>query len=536
MEQKHIAALDLGTSKIALAVAEVSGQNVQVIYYSETPSDGIRNSTVFNPQKASVPIRKAIREAEQELMIRIRQVIVGLPRYSVEQEVAKGEFPRTNPNEYISREEIELLKDIALQQYPLDNEETQFIYGAVAQSFSTDTEIQLSEDDVVGTLSSNVAGNFKIFIGQRSSVSAIDKMFNDMGIAIAKKYFLPDVTAKAVLSEEEKENGVALVDFGEGVTSLTIYQKGIMRHYYAIPFGGGNVTRDIRIECSISPRLAENIKLAYGACQPNKLANLSEKILQIRYEDGPFKEIPVKYISSIIDAREREIVDAILFSIQESNLKDELRSGVVITGGGANMANLCNLIQDMSGYHVRVGHPKHRFSSDVPGTSETGAVSVIGMLLAARDDRLPGCLMAPPTIPTYWGAEPEPVEGKIPDQVRNDGQKGWDDGQEPDASLSYRAKQSEESGSPEQEPVEVTEPIATTEPSISIPVPDTTVIVEPNAPFTRKHVEPVSPDPAPVNKKPAKKPFGSGMWTKIKKAIGDGVDRFYTNITEEVKE
>jgi cell division ATPase FtsA len=392
-----------------------------------------------------------------------------------------------------------------------------------------------------------VAGNFKIFIGQRSSVSAIDKMFNDMGIAIAKKYFLPDVTAKAVLSEEEKENGVALVDFGEGVTSLTIYQKGIMRHYYAIPFGGGNVTRDIRIECSISPRLAENIKLAYGACQPNKLANLSEKILQIRYEDGPFKEIPVKYISSVIDAREREIVDAILFSIQESNLKDELRSGVVITGGGANMANLCNLIQDMSGYHVRVGHPKHRFSSDVIGTSETSAVSVIGMLLAARDDRLPGCLMAPPTIPTYWGSEPEPVEGKIPDQVRNDGQEGWNDGQEgwndgqaPDASLSYRAEQSEASVSPEQEP------IATTEPSISIPVSDTTVIVEPNAPFTPETATPLSyrakqseasvSPAAPVNKKPERKPFGSGMWTKIKKAIGDGVDRFYTNITEEVKE
>ena len=235
MEQKYIAALDLGSSKIALAVAEVSGQNVQVIYYSETPSDGIRYSTVFNPQRASVKIRKAIQEAEEQLMIRIRQVIVGLPRYSVGQEVAKGDFPRNNANEYISREEIDLLKDIALQQYPLDNEETQYIYGAVAQSFSTDTEIQLSEEDVVGTLSSHVAGNFKIFIGQRSSVNAIDKMFNDMGIAIAKKYFLPDVTAKAVLTEEEKENGVALVDFGDGVTSVTIYQKGIMRHYYAIP-------------------------------------------------------------------------------------------------------------------------------------------------------------------------------------------------------------------------------------------------------------------------------------------------------------
>ena len=507
MEQKYIAALDLGSSKIALAVAEVSGENVHVIYYSETPSDGIRYSTVFNPMKASGPIRKAIQEAEKQLMIKIRQVVVGLPRYSVGQEVATGKFPRSDANEYISREEIEVLKDIALQQYPLEDEERQFIYGAVAQSFSTDTEIQLSENDVIGTLSSTVAGNFKTFIGQRSSVNAIDKVFNDLGIAIAKKYFLPDVTSKAVLSEEEKENGVALVDFGEGVTSVTIYQKGILRHYYAIPFGGGNVTRDIRIECSISPSLAESIKLAYGACQPNKLANLSEKTLQIRYEDGPFKEIPVKYISSIIDAREREIIDAILYSIQESNLKDELRSGIVITGGGANMANLCNLIKDMSGYYVRIGHPKHRFSSDAPGTSETGAVSVIGMLLASRDDHLPGCLTAPPTIPVYLPQEP--VEEPVVEEA-------------PAPEPAYSAPEPEPAYSaPEPEPLR--------------PEP---VYVEPKP--VVKHVEPVEKVNKARDKKP---PFGSGFWTKIKKVsnnVGDfintSVDKFYTSVTEEVNE
>ena len=516
MEQKYIAALDLGSSKIALAVAEVSGQNVQVIYYSETPSDGIRYSTVFNPQRASVKIRKAIQEAEEQLMIRIRQVIVGLPRYSVGQEVAKGDFPRNNANEYISREEIDLLKDIALQQYPLDNEETQYIYGAVAQSFSTDTEIQLSEEDVVGTLSSHVAGNFKIFIGQRSSVNAIDKMFNDMGIAIAKKYFLPDVTAKAVLTEEEKENGVALVDFGDGVTSVTIYQKGIMRHYYAIPFGGSNVTRDIRIECSISPALAENIKLAYGACQPNKLANLSEKVLQIRYEDRPFKEIPVKYISSIIDSREREIIDAILFSIQESSMKDELRSGVVITGGGANMANLCNLFKDMSGYQVRIGHPRHRFSSDVAGTSETSAVSVIGMLLSARDDRLPGCMMAPPTIPTFWNASPA-----VPEQE----EEVTEVPEDPQPEVRYNepeVPQEEPEAQPEvqEEPAQPIQPIQPVQP-------------------VRRPVDQEIPREEPPKKKQTaasqRKTFGLGTWTKIKNKIGNAIDDFYTNLTKEVE-
>jgi cell division protein FtsA len=414
MEQKHIAALDLGTSKIALAVAEVSGQNVQVIYYSETPSDGIRNSTVFNPQKASVPIRKAIREAEQELMIRIRQVIVGLPRYSVEQEVAKGEFPRTNPNEYISREEIELLKDIALQQYPLDNEETQFIYGAVAQSFSTDTEIQLSEDDVVGTLSSNVAGNFKIFIGQRSSVSAIDKMFNDMGIAIAKKYFLPDVVAKTVLSEEDRQNGVALVDVGAGVTSVAIYHGGIMRYYASIPFGGKAVTNDIRTECSISEDLAEKIKKRFGACQPGKLASLSEKVLQIRLTE-PFKEVPVRYISEVVDCRSREIVEAVLYYIQESGLQNTLRSGIVLTGGGAELANFVNLMKEMSGYDVRKGYPRFMFSASVgSGVYSTAATAAIGMVLSAKNDNLPDCVSAPEKVED---TESEVVEVEVTDET-----------------------------------------------------------------------------------------------------------------------
>ena len=520
MEQRYIAAMDLGSSKISLAIAEVSGENVEVIYYSETPSEGIKNSILRNPMKASVPIRKAILEAEDQLKIRIRQVVLGLPRYSVVQELAEGKLERSNANEYISREEIEALKEIALQSYPLDDEKNEIIYGAVAQSFSTDDEIQLSENDVVGTLSSTVSGNFKIFIGRRSSVTNIDKVFNDLGVAIAKKYFVPDVTARAVLSEEEKENGVALVDFGAGVTSVTIYSKGIMRHYYAIPFGGSNVSRDIRIECSISAPLAENIKLAYGACLPAKLANLSEKTLQIRYKDAPIKEIPVKYISSVIDAREREIVDAILYSIQESNLKDELRSGIVITGGGANMANLCNLIKDMSGYYVRIGFPKHRFTADgIAGTSEPGAVSVIGMLLASRDDHLPGCLNAPASIPVWLPEETAPVEEEEP-------------GYEEPAF--------------EEEPVQE-EPEPSYEPEEENPEPESRQS-EPAEPEPRPVPKPQTkprPQPKPKQPKQPKQPNGNSwgrmIWTKIRKAgneVGDfinsSVDKFYTSVTEEV--
>ena len=407
MEERYIASIDLGTSKFGLCVARVKGNDVQIVYYKETPSAGIRGSVVQNPMKASVPLKKAIEEAENELMIKILQVVVGMPRSDVRQETATGGIIRSHPDEYISEEEVENLKAMALESYPLDDTQSQIMYGAVAQSFSIDDQIQLVESDVVGTLSQQLEGNFKVFIGSRRATTAVDKIFNSMGIAIAKKYFLPDVVAKTVLSEEDRQNGVALVDVGAGVTSVAIYHGGIMRYYEAIPFGGRTITSDLRTECSISEDLAEKIKLKFGACMPGKLASLSEKVLQIRLTE-PYKEVSVKYISEIIDARCREIIDAVLYYIQESGLENNLRSGIVLTGGGASLVNFANLFKDLSGYEVRIGFPRHLFSASVgSGIYEPSATSAIGMALAAKDDRLPDCITRPEPV---WADTPLPVE------------------------------------------------------------------------------------------------------------------------------
>ena len=361
MEERYIASIDLGTSKLGLCVARVKGDDVQVVYYKETPSAGIRGSVVANPMKASLPLKKAIQEAEDELMIKILQVVVGMPRSDVRQETATGGIVRSNPDEYITEEEVENLKAMALESYPLDDETSQIMYGAVAQSFSIDDQIQLVESDVVGTLSKELEGNFKVFIGSRRATTAVDKIFNSMGIAIAKKYFLPDVVAKTVLTEEDRQSGVALVDIGAGVTSVAIYQGGIMRSYVAIPFGGKTITGDIRTECSISEDLAEKIKIKFGACMPGKLASLSEKVLQIRLTE-PYKEVTVKYISEVIDARAREIIHAVLYYIQESGLENNLRGGIVLTGGGASLVNFANLFKEhgprgQGRPHARLRHP-----------------------------------------------------------------------------------------------------------------------------------------------------------------------------------
>ena len=415
MEERYIASIDLGSSKFGLCVARVNGDDIQIVYYKETPSDGIRASMITNPMKASERLKQAVKEAEDELMIHILQVVVGMPRSEVTQVTASGRIERTNPEEYITAEEVQALKSIALETYPLPNPDKQIMYGAVAQSFSIDDEIQLVENEVVGTLSSALEGNFKVFIGKRSATVSLDKIFNQLGIAVAKKYFLPDVVARTVLSPAEMAAGVAMVDVGAGVTSIAIYQGGIMRHYASIPFGGKTITNDIRTECSITDDLAEKIKKRFGACMPGKLASLSEKVLQIRLTE-PYKEVPVRYISEVVDSRAREIVNAILYYIQESGLQNSLRSGIVITGGGAELANFVLLVKEMSGYDVRKGYPRYMFSASVgSGVYSTAATSAIGMVLAAKEDKLPDCVSVPEKhqVP----AEEETIEVEVTNET-----------------------------------------------------------------------------------------------------------------------
>ena len=397
MEEKYIAAIDMGTANITLTVARINGDDVQILYYKKHKSDGIRNSAVYNPQKATAPIKAAIEEAERDLGIKIMQVVVDLPRCDIRQETATAKVERSNQDEVITKEEVESLKSLAQDDYPLHDPNKDVIYGAIAQSFSDDENFQLIEDDIVGVISRNFEGNFKLFIGKKSSEKTVDKIFNELGIAIAKKYFTPIAQAKSVLTEDEMASGVALVDIGAGATSVTIYQGSILRYYASIPFGGKSITMDIKSECFIAEKLAENIKLAFGACIPEKLQTLGEKIIQIEGDElEGFKQIPVKYLSEIITARVKEITDAMLYEIQRSGLADKLRGGLVITGGCANLTNIAMYIKDLSGYNVRIGFPRRKFSaSGYPTIFDPDASTSIGMILSAKDDGLLSCIDEP---------------------------------------------------------------------------------------------------------------------------------------------
>ena len=399
MDERYIAAIDLGSARISLGVAQVQGDNTQIIYFDSVPSEGVRTGAVFNPQRCGSKIRELLDKAEEELKIHIHQIVTNYPKYGAEQQLATGELPRTDPMSSITDEELDSLKNVSLDSYPLDNSATQVIYGAVVQSFATEEYINAREDDVVGMISAKLYGNYKLFIGSKRTSDYIDAACNMAQIAITDKYFGPEVEGKAVLTTDEMENGVALINMGGGVTSVTVYHKGILRYYGAIPFGGKTITEDIRYESGFSESLAENIKLAFGACMPDKLQNLSDKILQVDCgEDIPPKNLSVRYLSEIVTARQKEILEAILWHIQKSELADNLRSGVVLTGGGCELVNTANLLKDISGYSVRIGAPRRFFTTSCEGLNSPAATTCAGLIMEARKHPHINCAEVPETI------------------------------------------------------------------------------------------------------------------------------------------
>lgn len=396
MTEQHIVAIDLGTSKMALTIARTSGRNAEIVYYKETPSAGVRYSGVYNSVLSLAPLSHLIKDAEDALGIQINQAVVGMPKYPVRQENNSGKVMDRGEDTEITAENIEDLKRFAQETYPLDDPQREAIYGAVAQSFSDGEYFQIIESDIVGMTSDVLEGHFKIFIGKKKELKNIDNLLTRAGISARKKYFTAETTARSVLTETEKENGVALIDFGGGSTSVTIYHDNIMRHYASIPFGGKNITNDIKSELQITERLAENIKLAFGACMPDKLQSLSEKVLHIRGNGADQdKQVSVKYLSEIITARVEEILQAILYEINESGLAEHLRSGVVVTGGGGQIANIGILINEMTGYKVRTGYPIIGISGEgIDGIHDTTAATSIGLINAALEEESMNCAIA----------------------------------------------------------------------------------------------------------------------------------------------
>lgn len=367
MKEQYIAAVDFGSSKTALAVVRVEGRNATLLYHKAADSGtAIRYSAVTNATKVSGILGDLVRDAEDQLGIRISYLITGYPKYFIRSEKSDGRIDRPDPEAEISKDEVEGLKNEAMFNYPLNNPDSELVVGAVAQSFSTDSDINVPENNIIGMDGATLDGSFNIFIGKKADSTRIDNAVKKTGIGDVEKFFTPSLIADAILSDNEKKTGVALVDIGGGTTSVTVFCDEIVRHYASIPFGGNSVTKDIAIECGIGEELAEEIKIQYGGCIVSKMQNLAEKTIRINY-GGSWKEVGIPYLTEIVGYRMQEIIEAVCYEIEQSKYADKLQNGIVITGGGANLKNICDLFKSISGYETRLGFDR---SSNVNPSGE----------------------------------------------------------------------------------------------------------------------------------------------------------------------
>ena len=420
MEERRIVSIDLGTSKVALAMTRLDGHNVEMEYYRETPSAGVSRGAVTNVKKASEAIAEAIRQAEECTGQTITGAVVNMPKYAVTRKGLVSRMERDG-NTCVEEGEIAMLRTNAVNDCEAEIDEHECVYEAVAQSYSDEEDFQIPEEEAVGRTSTSLEGNFHLYVGRRKSISDIDQAFTLAGRSCGMKFFPAIAGAESVLSPDEKENGVALVDIGAGATSVSIWKDGIMRWYDSIPFGGALVTRDIQKICRIGEKLAENIKKAYGVCMPERLYSLSDKVLKIQGDrQNPSCELPVKFLSKIVTARMKEIVEAVLYMIQESGYADSINSGIVLTGGGSRIGQCTFLVKEMSGLNVRQGMSRILFTQVgmCDGVMETPATLAVGMMLSARQRGYANCAIpADPRATETATAEPQPQPDEEPEET-----------------------------------------------------------------------------------------------------------------------
>jgi len=361
MSQKEnfVAAIDIGTTKIVAIIGKKNKTgNLEILGLGNSPSRGDKRGVVLNIDKTVSSINEAVKKAEESSNCKISNAFVGIAGQHIRSIRNRGYINRETYDEEISQEDVQNLID-DMHRIPIDVGEE--IIHVLPQSFIVDNETGVKSP--VGMFGKRLEANFHIVIGQTAAGNNIKKCINRAGLNVNKLILEPLASSHAVLTEDEKEVGVALVDIGGGTTDVAVYYDGIIRHTAVIPFGGNIITNDIKIGCSILERQAEALKIKFGSALADEAQE--NKVVTIPGISGrQSKEISFKSLAHIIQSRMEEIIAEIYFEIETSGFADKLGAGVVITGGGALLKNLPQLVAYKTGMDVRIGFPGEMMAAD----------------------------------------------------------------------------------------------------------------------------------------------------------------------------
>jgi len=389
MKNKHISVgLDIGTTKIVAMVGQKNEYDkVEVLGIGKSKSLGVHRGVVNNITQTIQSIQAAVTEAEAKASVTIDEVIVGIAGQHIRSLQHSDYITRENADEVINEDDIEKLINQVHKLVMLPGEE---IIHVLPQEFKVDGQAEIKEP--IGMYGGRLEANFHVVVGQVSSIRNIGRCIKSAGLTMGKVTLEPIASSDAVLSQEEKEAGVALIDIGGGTTDLAIFKDGIIRHTAVIPFGGNVITEDAKEGCSIIHKQAELLKVKFGSAWPGE--NKETEIVSIPGLRGREpKEISLKTLSKIINARVIEIIEQAFLEIKNyghEEQKKKLIAGIVLTGGGSQLKHLKQLVEYITGMDTRVGYPNEHLAGDSDTMTASPTFSTaVGLLMNALENSSP---------------------------------------------------------------------------------------------------------------------------------------------------
>ena len=379
-----ISAIDIGTTKIVAVIGkkEIDGK-FRILGLGKAPSKGVKRGNVLNIEETVKSIKQALAIAEQKANIKATDVFVGIAGQNIKCIRNSGYVNRASYEQEITQADVDcLLSD----QHRIGLEPGEEILHVLPQSYTVDGETGVN--DPIGNCGKRLEGNFHIVIGKVVNINNLKKCVQRAGLTTNKLILEPLASSHAVLTEDEKEAGVVLIDIGGGTTDLAIYYEGTICHTAVIPFGGNVLTSDVKAAYNILERYAEELKIQYGSALAEVTSD-NEVITVPGVSGREPKEISMKSLAHVVQARMEEIIGAIEFQIENSGYADRLGAGIVLTGGGALLKNLPQLVAFKTGYEIRIGYPIQHLTSDVQEDVNQPMFSTsIGLMLMGYEEKL----------------------------------------------------------------------------------------------------------------------------------------------------
>jgi len=354
--------LDIGTTKIVAMIGRKNEYGkAEILGIGKSKSLGVHRGVVNNITQTTQSIQQAVQEAEAASGMKINEVTVGIAGQHIRSLQHSDYITRSNSEVVIDEDDIDRLINQVHKLVMLPGEE---IIHVLPQEYKVDGQAEIKEP--IGMYGGRLEANFHVVVGQVSSIRNIGRCVKSAGLELEGITLEPLASANAVLSEDEKDAGVALIDIGGGTTDLAIFRDGIIRHTAVIPFGGNVITEDIKEGCSIIEKQAELLKIKFGSAWPGE--NKDNEIVSIPGLRGREpKEITLKNLSKIIHARVVEIVEQVYVEIKNyghEEQKKKLIAGIVLTGGGSQLKHLKQLVEYITGMDTRIGYPNEHLAGD----------------------------------------------------------------------------------------------------------------------------------------------------------------------------